>query len=101
MNKDIYNNFVKIEGEWKRKIIELYNKYFSEFKDDYKKVAELYVVINNRADYYLEGDENLYFTYLDLSSRTLGWSNEKLNDEDYYEFCKLADAYSILKESSK
>lgn len=98
MNKELYDKFIEAEKLWEEKIKEVYDIYFNQNKEDYKKIAKLLIVIKNRVDYYLE-DEKLSYFYLILEGNITSRSNENLDEEDYDNFCKLADNYSIIKES--
>lgn len=100
MNKEIYDKFIDAEkgGEWK--IIELFNRLYSEYQRDYKKMAELLKVLNDRKDNNI--DNEAYFNlYLDYSGNVLAWGRENLNQEKYNYFCKIADSYSIIVDEQK
>lgn len=94
MNKEIYNRFIEAEKEWEWKIIEIYNEYFSEYQNDYKKMAKLMIVIRERFENNLDNNE-LSIIYTNLESDISGWSNENLNEEEFNNFCELADNLSI------
>lgn len=99
MNEEINKSFIEAEKEWESKIREIFDNYFSEYKSDYKKMAELMIVVKDRLENNLNDDE-LSMLYIDLVSQISWRSNENLNDDDFYDFCWLADYYCIEKESS-
>ena len=98
MNKEIYNAFIEAEKLWGRKIESAYDNFFNKFKNNYEKMAELMLVIKDRFDYNID-DEKLSSLYLQLRSKITAWSNENLNEYELDDFCKLADNYSIIKET--
>ena len=95
MNKELYNKFLDAEqgGEWK--IIELFNKLYSEYQSNYKKMAELLAVLLDRQDNNRE-NENYFNLYLDYSGNVIAWGREGLTMDQYDEFCKIADSYSVI-----
>ena len=95
MNKEIYDSFIEAEKEWENKIREVYNGFFSKFENDYKKMAELMIVVNDRLDNNLDSDKlDLYIELRwDLAVR----KESNLKDDDYYDFCRLADDYCVQR----
>lgn len=93
---ELKNMFIDAEKIGVLKVKELFNELFSKYQSDYKKVANLMLVLKDRLQENLDNDE-LNITYIELTSEITGWSNEKLSDKKFNEFCKLADNYSIIK----
>lgn len=88
--------FIEAEKIWLENIDNVFNSYFSEYIKDYKKMAELMLVIKERLDENINNDK-LLLKYIELRAKITDWS-EKLNEDDYYSFNKLADNESIIKD---
>jgi hypothetical protein len=98
MNKKIYDKFIEAEKEWIDKIKEVFNTLFDEVKwsYDYKELAELSLVIQDRLDYYVE-DDNMAYLYIELRWKVFCWANDNLG-KDYDKFCQIADNYYFNNE---
>ena len=99
MEKEINNSFIEAEKLWEREIEKVYNDFFNKFQNDYEKMAKLMLVVKDRLDYHID-DEKLSILYIQLRAKITARSNENLDEYELDDFCKLADNYSIIKESS-
>jgi len=88
--------FIEAEKIWLENIDNVFNSYFSEYIKDYEKMAELMLVIKERLDENIN-DDKLLLKYIELRAKITDWS-EKLNEDDYYSFNKIADNESIIKD---
>lgn len=88
--------FIEAEKIWLENIDNVFNSYFSEYIKDYEKMAELMLVIKERLDENINNDK-LLLKYIELRAKITDWS-EKLNEDDYYSFNKIADNESIIKD---
>jgi hypothetical protein len=59
-------------------------------------MAELMLVIKERLDENINNDK-LLLKYIELRAKITDWS-EKLNEDNYYSFNKIADNESIIKD---
>lgn len=101
MNKNIYNKFIEAEELWWFKIEDVFNSFFAEFEKDYKKMAELMIVVKDRLDYWIKKDDEKSFAYLKMRWQITFWSHNELKNDEFEEFCKLADNYCIAKVDTK
>lgn len=101
MNKNIYNKFIEAEELWWFKIEDIFNSFFAEFEKDYKKMAELMIVVKNRVDYWVKKNDEKSLIYLKMRWQITFWSHNKLKSDEFEEFCKLADNYCIAKADIK
>lgn len=97
MNKELIDKFIKAEQIGEQEIVKLYDKLFEKSKKDYKKLAELSLVIDNRVDENLNNDRYSSL-YIAMSASIIWWANEKFNTDEYDKFCWISDNYSIIKE---
>lgn len=88
--------FIEAEKIWLENIDNVFNSYFSEWIKNYQKMAELMLIIKERLDENINNDK-LCLKYIELRAKITDWS-EKLNEDDYYSFNKLADNESIIKD---
>lgn len=93
MNKEIQNRFIQAETEWRKKILEVFDEMFNEYKNDYKKMAQLMIVVKERLDHYSQNDE-MSLIYIELRARISSWS-DSLELDDLDKFNWLADNYCI------
>ena len=96
MNKEIYLKIANAEDEWESKIKEVFNELLKKYKNDYKKIAELFLVIEDRK-IELIFDDKFRFMYQDLECEILDCA-QKLSESDYEEFRNLADLQCMVCE---
>lgn len=89
--------FIEAEKIWLENIDNVFNSYFSEWIKNYQKMAELMLIIKERLDENINNDK-LLLKYIELRAKITDWSENRLNEDDYYSFNKLADNESIIKD---
>ena len=92
MNKE----FIEAEKIWEDKIQAVFDEYFNMFLSDIEWMAKLSLLIDDRMNEYRE-DETIFNLYLKLSLRIISWSENNLNEDDYYRFCKISNNQSIIE----
>ena len=95
MNKEIYDKLIDAEKVGEGKTIALLSEFFNEYQSNYKKMAELLVVIKNRLKNNVDNEE--YFNiYLDFWGKITAWSNDTLSEENFNNFVELSHNYSVI-----
>ena len=97
MDKEIYNKIIEAEKLGENSIQKVFNELFNNYRKDYKKMAQLMLVLKNRLDANLEND-TLCELYINLTSQITVWSNEELTPETLEQYCRIADEYCIDKD---
>lgn len=97
MDKEIYNKIIEAEKLGENSILEVFNELFNNYRKDYKKMAQLMLVLKNRLDANLDND-TLCELYINLTSDITERSNEELTPENLEQYCRIADEYCIDKD---
>lgn len=86
-----YTDFSIAEKFGKEAIKETYTRAFDEWKDSYKYITELVMVLNWKIFEHYENNDELAKVYNDLWEELDNWCFENLKDDELSYFIKVTD----------
>ena len=72
-------------------IKDTYNRAFNEWKNDYKYLTELVMVLNHKCWYYNDKKEDYCELYADLYEKAYQWGLDNLKDDELTYFWSTLD----------